>query len=107
MYDIVTLNIRGKHEAVGHSDLSHTAASGLHPNKVPTSTVALQTTERTIEPQTIHTMPLPSCSRRSESPILIFKKAIEKPLMRTAKFENFRAATASAGSSVMIDFPYP
>jgi len=46
-----------------------------------------------------------SCIRRRDGPMLIFKKAIAKPLTRMAKFENFMAVAVCVGSNGYIVLP--
>lgn len=91
--------------ATGIKLLSHAAANGRHPNKVVTTTSPLTTTDRKIENQTIQTIPFPSCNRRRDNPMLIFKNAIAKPLTNTAKLEYFRACVICEGSSSAFVFP--
>jgi hypothetical protein len=107
IYECHRLTLRGRHVATGIKLLSHTAANGRQPKRVVTTTSPLTMTERTMEPHTIQTMPLPSCNRSKDSPILIFKNAIAKPLTRTAKFENLRAPVICKGSRRNLVFPYP
>lgn len=87
------------------SVLFQIASMGLQAKSEPTTTMALQRTESTIDPQMIHDMVLPSCSRSSDRPMLTLRKAIEKPLISRAKLENLDAVILSDISSFADDFP--